>query len=117
MARFITSFVVKLDIEAEDVHEANRAFYECRKSIMAALRPRLSEDTLRRIRIPPLSGHPCNEIIEVDEVWLENDKRRRKFQQEWEYETREAPIVAGSKTMLTHKVALGPKEQPEPQTG
>ena len=48
------------------------------------------------------------EFIEVDDVWLENNRLRAKFQQEWEYRVTEEPLLIGSLAMLTHQLAVRP---------
>ena len=112
MARFVTSLTLRLDLEADDIHAARAALQECRKTIQSALHDRLSEgEGLRRFRIPAPISQPNRAFIEVDDAWLENDRYRKKFQREWEYETREVPITPGSRLTLIHKIALGPKRE------
>ena len=112
MPTFVTSLTLKLDIDAEDVHDANKKLHQCRQTIMEALHDHLAADGILRVRIPAPISQPFKEFVEVDEAWLENDKLRGKFQLEWDYETREVPVVPGSKLTLTHKVAIGPKDRP-----
>lgn len=109
MATFVTSVTIRLEIEADNVREANRKHQIWRKFIMRALQGRLAEAGVCHVRIASPASQPFNEFIEVDDAWLENDKLRGKFRKEWEYETLKVPIVPGSKITLTHKVALGPK--------
>ncbi len=104
MPRYVVPVVIRLEIEADGVREAFGKFCTWRKFVMAALREHLAEAGVRRITIPP-----AREYIEVDEAWLENDRLRRKFQQDWEYEAHEVPLLPGSKRMLTLKKATGPK--------
>ena len=104
MARFVVPVTIELQVEAETVQEAVRKFNHWRKFVMAALRGRLAEAGVHRISIKT-----SREFTEVDAAWLENHYLRRKFQREWEYETREEPVVPGSQLMLTHRTAVGPK--------
>ena len=110
MSTFVTSVTIRLRIEAEDVRQANKKVHVWRKFIMAALCGRLAEAGVSHVRIPAPVSQPFKDFVEVDTDWLENEKLRGKFKHEWEYETHEVPIIPGSKIMLTHKVALGPKE-------
>ncbi len=104
MARFMVPVTIELQIEADSVHEAFRKFQQWRKFIIAALSGRCAEAGIHHIKIKP-----AHEFIEVDAAWQYNHVVRRKFQQEWEYETRLEPVIPGSKLMLTHRIALGPK--------
>ena len=67
------------------------------------MRDRLQEAGLFRYRISSVK-----ESIEVDDVWLENNRLRAKFQQEWEYRVTEEPLLIGSLAMLMHELAVGP---------
>ena len=104
MARFAFSVTIKMQVEADTVQEAFAKFVQCREFIVAALRGRLQEAGVFRYSIPPV-----HEFTEVNDDWLENQKLRSKFQQEWEYQTREESVTPGSKTMLSHRIAVGPK--------
>ncbi len=106
MPKFAVSITLKLQIEADNVLEAAKKFHIWREFIMAALRGRLTEAGITRIRIPP-----AKEYLEFDDAWLENDRLRSRFQQEWEYTTEEVPVIPGSKVTLIHKIAVGPKRE------
>ncbi len=107
MARFAFSVTINLQVEADTVQEAFRKFVQWRKFVKAALSGRLEQAGIYRYSMPPV-----REFTEVDDAWQENQKLRSRFQQEWEYETREEPVVSGSKLMLTHRVAVRPKAVP-----
>jgi len=107
MAKFAFSVAIKIQVEAGTVQEASRKFVQWRKFVSAAMQGRLQEAGIIRYSIPPV-----HEFTEVDDAWLENQKMRSKFQQEWEYQAREEPVIPGSKLMLTHRVAVGPKSAP-----
>ena len=107
MAKFALSVTIKLQVEASSVQDAFYNFVKLRKFIMSSLSGRLEVAGISRIAIPS-----PQEYIEVDAAWLENQNLRRKFQKEWDYETRQEPVLPGSKVMLVHKVALGPKALP-----
>ena len=107
MTKFAFTVTIKLQTEADTVHEAFHKFVKWRKFIMAALVGRFEEAGISRIAIAPV-----HEFTEVDAAWLENQKMRKKFQQEWNYETRQEPVVPGSKAMLVHRIAIGPKAMP-----
>ncbi len=104
MPRFAFTATVNLQVEADTVQEASAKFIRWRKFIVVALDDRLEEAGIRRCSIPPV-----HEFTEVNAAWLENQKLRNKFRQEWEYETREEPVAPGSKLMLTYRIATGPK--------
>ena len=104
MARFAFSVTIKIQVEADTVQEALAKFVQWRNFVRSAMKGRLQESGILRYSIPPV-----REFTEVDEAWLENQKMRPKFQQEWAYQMRDEPVVLGSKLMLTHRVAVGPK--------
>lgn len=104
MPRFAFTALVNLQVEADTVQEASAKFIRWREFIVAAMCGRLGEASICRYSMPPV-----HEFTEVDAAWLANNKLRSKFQQEWEYETREEPVAPGSKLMLTHRTALGLK--------
>ncbi len=109
MPRFAFTATVNMQVEADTVQEASAKFIRWREFIVAALHNRLGEAGIYRYSIPPV-----HEFTEVNAAWLENQKLRNKFRQEWEYETREEPAAPGSKLMLTHRVATGPKSAAKP---
>ena len=104
MARFAFSVTIKIQVEADTVQEAFAKFAQWRKFHSSVMQGRLQEAGILRYSIPPV-----REFTEVDEAWLENQKMRPKFQQEWAYQMRDEPVIPGSKLMLSHRVVMGPK--------
>ena len=104
MAKFAFSVTIKIQVEADTVQEAFRKFVQWRKFHSSVMQGRLQEAGILRYSIPSV-----HEFTEIDEAWFENQKMRSRFQQEWAYQTHEEPVIPGSKLMLTHRVAVGPK--------
>ena len=108
MAKFAFTATIKIQVKADSVQEAFNKFVQWRKLVSSAMRACLQEDGIVRYSIPPV-----HEFTEVNDAWLENQKLRSKFQQEWAYQTREEPVASGSGAMLTHRVAMGPAPIPD----
>lgn len=107
MAKFAFSVTIKIQVKVDTVQAASAKFVQWREFHRSVMQGRLQEAGISRYSIPPV-----REFTEVDEAWLENQRMRPKFRQEWEYQTREEPVIPGSKLMLTHRVAVGPKSAP-----
>ena len=113
MARFVIPITVELQFEVDTLEQAKEKCNKWRKFIMATMHGHLAELGVFRVSIAA-----AREIMEVNDEWLENRKLRSKFRRDWEYEVREISLFPNSRygkhIVLTHRIATGPKVEPEP---
>ncbi len=72
---------------------------------------------LEELGIEKVTAKPMPEVTQVDDAWLENQRLRSRFRVDWEYTSHQVPLVSGSKTFYTHRIAVGPVPQQENVSG
>lgn len=104
MAKYIIPYEGELRIETDSLDEAREKAQLWRKFVMKHVQNHIDELEIERVSIKPM-----REVLEVDEAWLANLRMRGKFREEWEYISREHPVIPSAKTFITHRIAVSAK--------
>ena len=111
MAKYIIPYEGELRIQANSLDEAREKAQLWRRFVMKQIEANIEELDLERVSMKPM-----RDVTEVDDAWLANQRLRNRHREEWEYDSKEHPIIPGSKTFVTHRIALHPQPKQEPET-